>query len=129
MATSKIDYLPKVVESGTSGMWTYRKWSDGTAECWGIVSKTTNFAVWAAPIYYGTTYTGNQAYPTNLFISEPVVTALMQHGGGADVWLGLDSQNPANNTRSPSFYPLRLNTTGQATYKVGIHAIGKWRQE
>lgn len=24
-----------IVESGTSGIWTYRKWSDGTAECWG----------------------------------------------------------------------------------------------
>ena len=24
-----------IVESGTSGIWNYRKWSDGTAECWG----------------------------------------------------------------------------------------------
>lgn len=26
---------PYIVEQGTSGDWTYRKWSDGTAECWG----------------------------------------------------------------------------------------------
>ena len=25
-----------IVESGTSGIWNYRKWSDGTAECWGF---------------------------------------------------------------------------------------------
>lgn len=24
-----------VIEQGTSGIWDYRKWSDGTAECWG----------------------------------------------------------------------------------------------
>ena len=23
-----------IVEQGTSGIWTYRKWSDGIAECW-----------------------------------------------------------------------------------------------
>lgn len=23
-----------IVEKGTSGIWTYRKWSDGIAECW-----------------------------------------------------------------------------------------------
>lgn len=26
---------PHIVEQGGSGGWTYRKWSDGTAECWG----------------------------------------------------------------------------------------------
>lgn len=27
-----VDYI---VEQGTSGIWTYRKWSNGIAECWG----------------------------------------------------------------------------------------------
>ena len=29
-----------VVEQGTSGIWTYRKWNSGVAECWGNVSTT-----------------------------------------------------------------------------------------
>ena len=33
---------PVVVETGTSGIWTYRKWSDGTAEAWGYATGTTN---------------------------------------------------------------------------------------
>lgn len=29
-----LDYGDYVLEQGTSGIWTYRKWSSGTAECW-----------------------------------------------------------------------------------------------
>ena len=49
-----------VVEEGTSGIWTYRKWNSGIAECWGEVSKSTTFSVWTSPMYYGVTYTGHQ---------------------------------------------------------------------
>ena len=38
----KILNTPVVVETGTSGIWTYRKWSDGTTEAWGYVEGTTN---------------------------------------------------------------------------------------
>lgn len=33
----KVDYI---VEQGTSGIWTYRKWNSGIAECWGTYSNT-----------------------------------------------------------------------------------------
>ena len=29
-----------VVEQGTSGLWTYRKWASGVAECWGQPSQS-----------------------------------------------------------------------------------------
>lgn len=29
-----------VIESGTSGIWTYRKWNSGIAECWGKIRAT-----------------------------------------------------------------------------------------
>ena len=29
-----------VIETGTSGIWTYRKWNSGIAECWGTYTKT-----------------------------------------------------------------------------------------
>lgn len=42
-----------IVETGTSGIWTYRKWSDGTVECWGVhtVSKA-NDNVLGRSVYY-----------------------------------------------------------------------------
>lgn len=33
----KADYI---VEQGTSGNWTYRKWNSGIAECWGEYKTT-----------------------------------------------------------------------------------------
>jgi hypothetical protein len=33
----QLDYI---VEQGTSGSWTYRKWASGTAECWAVFTKT-----------------------------------------------------------------------------------------
>jgi hypothetical protein len=34
-----IDYI---VEQGVSGIWTYRKWNSGIAECWGKQSATVD---------------------------------------------------------------------------------------
>ena len=33
--TDKLPAADYVVEQGTSGIWTYRKWNSGIAECWG----------------------------------------------------------------------------------------------
>lgn len=33
-----------VVEQGTSGIWTYRKWNSGIAECWGKYSGTVTYS-------------------------------------------------------------------------------------
>lgn len=44
----------EIVEEGTSGIWTYRKWSDGVYEVWG---KTTNSC--AMTTAYGSTYYGS----------------------------------------------------------------------
>lgn len=35
-----LGYGDYVLEQGTSGIWAYRKWSSGTAECWLLESKT-----------------------------------------------------------------------------------------
>ena len=42
---TKVDYIKNkptdyVVEQGILGVWDYRKWSSGVAECWGIVTYT-----------------------------------------------------------------------------------------
>lgn len=37
--TLSVDYI---VEEGTSGIWTYRKWNSGIAECWGRYTTTSS---------------------------------------------------------------------------------------
>lgn len=48
-----------IVEQGTSGIWTYRKWASGIAECWGT-SDTVTITSWNQ---WGGMYTASNAIP------------------------------------------------------------------
>lgn len=62
----KADYI---VEQGTSGDWTYRKWNSGKIEAWGSQSYGSLVGVvWASPIYY-TSQTVN--IPNGIFSATP----------------------------------------------------------
>jgi hypothetical protein len=37
-----LEELDAIVEQGTSGIWTYRKWKSGIAECWGNHTDNTS---------------------------------------------------------------------------------------
>lgn len=73
-----IPYIIKsnVFKLGNGFGWNYRKWSDGTAECWG------RFAVLAvAEAQWTTYYTANFGafnYPPNLFIEEPTLNCILK---------------------------------------------------
>lgn len=47
--------VPVVIESGTSSIWTYRKWSDGVLECWGNYeynfNASTSHTAWGGILY------------------------------------------------------------------------------
>lgn len=51
-----------VVEEGASGMWNYRKWSNGVVELWG--NKNLNVAAWSAwGGWYASNYTDKTSFP------------------------------------------------------------------
>lgn len=56
-----------ITETGSSGIWTYRKWSDGTAECWGRKSYGLLVESSQGAVYYSTDYREN--LPSGLFTS------------------------------------------------------------
>lgn len=74
----KVDY---VVEEGTSGSWTYRKWHSGYAECYGVYSDTSSTAYASAGVGYYRTF--NVSLP-DVFtsIDNPQVTARTGNVGG-----------------------------------------------
>lgn len=65
-----------VLAQGNGSGWNYRKWSDGTAECWG------RFGVSAvAESQWTTYYTANLgvfSYPADLFIEEPILNCILK---------------------------------------------------
>ena len=69
-----------VVEYGSSGIWTYRKWNSGIAECWG----TTEPISIDNNLQHGYLYYANLSYYfiSNLFIEAPFINVNTFSGGG-----------------------------------------------
>ena len=120
-AIDTLKNMVHIVESGTSGIWSYRKWSDGTAECWGkkIFSITTS-STWAG-YYFGTI--GSIVYPTGLFISAPILSCTVK----ADNFPGhtfIDVYESASETGA-----IGIAGHDERTVECHIHlnAKGKWK--
>lgn len=114
----KVDYI---IEQGTSGIWTYRKWNSGMAECWGTYSYSfTGFSAWGS--LYFSTPSATEAFPSGLFTAAP--TTQITRSGGTEGWAGLNS---VTKTDVFAMYLIRPTTNPAATTQFHIHAIGKWK--
>lgn len=115
-------YNNYIIEESTSGNWRYRKWSNGTAECWkrisGGVSVTTQ---WGNGLYYGTI--PSQNFPSGLFKETPVVS--YQNLGGTSL-ICMNSTDTSI-TGTGSIQVARGTSNANASYSIGIFAIGIWK--
>lgn len=113
--TSTIRNLPTIVEQGTSGIWTYRKWSDGTAECWGRASKTLSGNSVETATYVN--------YP--FAFTAPPFAIVSTSAGGANNYLVRQLSDGSDASRLRLFF---ANTySGQTTIYAHIYAIGRWK--
>ena len=117
-----------IVEQGASGIWSYRKWYSGIAECWCTytdenVSITT---VWGS--VYESSRRGGLSFPEGLFDSTPVSNIQVLHSpDGAIMSLEITGSD-GGNARTPYWSYVRPNNTVTgATITVGVRSIGKWR--
>ena len=114
----KADY---VVEQGTSGIWTYRKWKSGIAECWGTY--TANIAINTSSAVYGGYRSGAinlPAFPIT-FTSAPSVSATANSATG--YWFN----NIAPTTTGGQFYLSAGASMTSASRRISFHAIGEWK--
>ena len=120
---SKLLNTPLVIEEGTSGIWTYRKWSDGTAECWGYTA-SVNYAMTKT---YGNLYYADLNridFPTGLFSSAPVVTGVRNSEGGGTGLVAL----VLNRTTKDSCGGYSQSASSLTTaVSFSIYAVGKWK--
>ena len=111
-----------IVEVGTSGGWAYRKWSDGTAECWGTFSGTvSSWTQWGGTYY--STLIAKKTFPSGLFVDTPTCNATLQQSSG-DAWLALNGAVTKDETTA--FYLMRGTSGGNTSYALGIKAVGRW---
>lgn len=109
-----------VVEQGTSGIWTYRKWNSGIAECWG--THTASLTHYAGPYgnFYG--YSSVVAFPSGLFIERPVAS----HNCAIGTVFAMPASNLGVSNTSYMLYALAA-TSGTQSCTFDIQAKGKWK--
>lgn len=122
------DSVPSIAQEGTSGEWTYRLWSDGTAECWANVQFTTNISnAW------GNLYTSGSVTATNLsfpftFKEIPVVTASLSVMSAAALLMPPGGTSLKTSTTQTGAYELvRPNQITSGTFLINYNVRGRWK--
>lgn len=115
-----------IVEAGTNGIWSYRKWHSGMAECWG--RKTVNVAVNTA---WGSLYVSGYLYDSMVdlpftFAEVPMINANLS-ANGAGGFLIASGSVPATTT-STGGYEIARGTVGAANnYVINYDVRGRWK--
>jgi len=116
---SGLDYI---TEEGTEGIWTYRVWASGVAECWGTLEESiTGWTAWGS-LYEGTASTHTATYPNGLFSSAPDFFA---NSKGTSQGILVETYGAGSSTTTPQVYAVRPNNSGSTgTYKFSLYAVG-----
>lgn len=115
-----------ITEQGTSGIWTYRKWNSGIAECWGKTAKTiSTTTAWGTGLYLdsgGRTYAD---YPSGLFVDIPVCQFSAE--GKSSSVIPMTAGELGTKTRTPQLQFVRGTSSSNMAVTVHWHALGRWK--
>lgn len=116
-----------VIEEGTEGIWTYRKWASGYAECWGTATyhSMTIANVWGN--LYNCIVNEEIPYPFT-FASRPIEIAFVR-GNGYTCWTYPDSSRGINTVSQTARYgavrPSKLEA--EVSLFLDISVKGRWK--
>lgn len=113
-----------VMEQGTDGIWTYRKWFSGVAECWGTseVVEVDISTEWGS-LYASEDAIMSYSYPFT-FTETPIVTLTANRGTTANYWIYTGEAGMQDYTPCVSLVrPTALKVYAQIHYYVK----GKWK--
>lgn len=112
-----------VVEQGTSGIWTYRKWAGGVAECWGEVTVRASITDAIGAMYMK--ITDYFSWPNALFSAPPriVQAAPITTAPLFPIIRGGDTTK--DKFRMYLLYPDRYENT--IKWVIGVEAKGRWK--
>ena len=113
-----------VEEAGIDGIWVYRKWHSGVAECWtsqrqlspepGTGDMTANGALYQSPDYA-------IPFPSGLFIGTPIASATSQQGGGMMV------KSTGSTTATNLIIEWLRTNSNEAPVYYSVNAHGRWK--
>ena len=112
-----------ITEEGTSGFWTYRKWSSGMAECWGKRTVDVNITTAWGTLYYGSVlYT---PWPFT-FAEKPACVVTTEYGDD-DLSAFVGSCGSASVGNAPTVLVCRPSSSSAQSCTLIYHAFGKWK--
>ena len=111
-----------IVEQGTSGVWRYRKWNSGFAECWGYhtISGTNISTAWGA--WYASPAITLPSFPFT-FVGAPDVHV----GWESDFSAIIDGVGKRESTKAGQVYLYRPVAQTNVNGRFSIYAYGKWK--
>lgn len=120
---------PYIVESGTDDFWTYRKWSNGDAECWGY---TTSSAVvneaWGNIYSNPISYSFKKSLPTGLFTSTKTCDYKVECSSNSLFTSSRGANLDATNGTTSDFYVLSpVSISSEISFYVYWNVKGKWK--
>lgn len=122
----RVDGVDAIVEQGTKDNWYYRKYANGTAECWRRVSQTVDIETEWGSVYYGNCE--EVTFPFS-FYSAPIVNATVESGYGMWLmaWTGTASSGTTLANKPASLRVARPTAVTAASIIIAYHAIGRWK--
>jgi len=120
--------VPTIVEQrlNDSG-WSYRKWSDGTAECWRTLSVTTAVSTSTNASWYssGELSSTNLSFPFT-FAARPSVTVQTMPTGQS--WCIVFPSNTTGSTTKTGSYQLNsMSSTSSRAHLLSYDVKGRWK--
>ena len=111
-----------VVERGTSGVWTYRKWNSGFAECWGYhtVSGLNINTAWGS--WFSSSVVTLPSFPFT-FSGAPDVHVNWE----SDFSAIIDGVGKRESTKAGQVYLYRPVAQTNINGRFGIYAYGRWK--
>ena len=119
-----------VIETGTSGIWTYRKWNSGKAECWGtytVTGKKMNNA-WGNGLYIASVNSSRINYPFT-FLERPKEYATTHTSAVACFMFTESGGNGLNTTSASAMYSIARpsSSSTSVTAYLDLQVVGNWK--
>lgn len=111
-----------VVEHGTKGIWTYRMWASGVAECWGGQS----YSSMAVNTAYGNLYY-HQSNPVLLPFTFAKLTDMQATVYATTGGLYGVSVKSGTSTSQIAYYITSAKAEARANLTVELHISGRWK--
>ncbi len=119
-----------IVDYGTSGIWTYRKWQSGAAECWGCNTSTVQSTQGFGSVFINGgngSDTVKVPYPEGLFKTVTDLQMTIQFDRGVGYALATSYNDPAQAAYFIIKQTYNDNDKNYPTSHTYIRATGTWK--